>query len=274
GGPPAHTRGPGCRCGRVAGRVLVRARATACRTVAARRRRRTRAGGACAGAAFGQPHDRGRHRAGAGELRAVRAGHRRGRQRGGTAFRAPTLPGGPVFGRRADRRSADRRAAAACGGGIPATVFEVGCRAVDWPADDGGVIAGWSGSMVDARFRTRLQDLLAEADIRIDGPRPWDLQIHEPDLPARLLAGGSLALGESYMDAAWDAASLDGFLHRLLAAGIDRRVRGFADLRLAVLARLFNLQRGRRSYEVGERHYDLGNELYAAMLGSRLVYSC
>src|SRR5690606_15340431 len=47
-----------------------------------------------------------------------------------------------------------------------------------------------------------------------------------------------------------------------------------ADLRLAVLARLFNLQRGRRSYEVGERHYDLGNELYAAMLGSRLVYSC
>src|SRR5690606_32701739 len=140
--------------------------------------------------------------------------------------------------------------------------------------DDGGVIAGWSGSMADARFRTRLQDLLAEADIRIDGPRPWDLQIHEPDLPARLLAGGSLALGESYMDAAWDAASLDGFLHRLLAAGIDRRVRGFADLRLAVLARLFNLQRGRRSYEVGERHYDLGNELYAAMLGSRLVYSC
>ena len=128
--------------------------------------------------------------------------------------------------------------------------------------------------MADARFRTRLQDLLAEADIRIDGPRPWDLQIHEPDLPARLLAGGSLALGESYMDAAWDAASLDGFLHRLLAAGIDRRVRGFADLRLAVLARLFNLQRGRRSYEVGERHYDLGNELYAAMLGSRLVYSC
>ena len=128
--------------------------------------------------------------------------------------------------------------------------------------------------MVDARFRTRLQDLLADADIRIDGPHPWDLRIHDPDLPARLLAGGSLALGESYMDGAWDAASLDGFLHRLLAAGLDRRVRGIAELRLAVLARLINLQRGRRSYEVGERHYDLGNDLYAAMLGSRLVYSC
>jgi len=128
--------------------------------------------------------------------------------------------------------------------------------------------------MGDARFRTRLQDLLAEADVRIDGARPWDLQLHDPDLPARLLAGGSLALGESYMDGDWDAASLDGMLWRLLSAGIDQRVRGFADLRLAVLARLFNLQRGRRSYEVGERHYDLGNDLYRAMLGRRMVYSC
>ncbi|MGJ4804231.1 cyclopropane fatty acyl phospholipid synthase [Luteimonas sp. SDU82] len=128
--------------------------------------------------------------------------------------------------------------------------------------------------MGETPFRNRLQDLLAEADVRIDGPRPWDLRIHDPHLPARLLAGGSLALGESYMDGAWDADSLDGFLHRLLSAGIDRRVHGFADLRLAVLARLFNLQRGHRSYEVGERHYDLGNDLYRAMLGRRLVYSC
>src|SRR5690606_5961169 len=77
-----------------------------------------------------------------------------------------------------------------------------------------------SGSMGDARFRTRLQDLLAEADVRIDGARPWDLQLHDRDLPARLLAGGSLALGESYMDGDWDAASLDGMLWRLLSAGI------------------------------------------------------
>ena len=128
--------------------------------------------------------------------------------------------------------------------------------------------------MSEERFRSRLQDLLADADIRVDGARAWDLRIHDPGLPARLLSGGSLALGESYMDGAWDADSLDGFLHRLLLAGVDRKVHGFADLRLAVLARLFNLQRGQRSYDVGERHYDLGNDLYAAMLGKRLVYSC
>src|SRR5690606_16341806 len=35
-----------------------------------------------------------------------------------------------------------------------------------------------------------------------------------------------------------------------------------------------NLQHGRRAFAVGERHYDLGNDLFHAMLGSRLVYSC
>src|SRR5690606_27927852 len=103
---------------------------------------------------------------------------------------------------------------------------------------------------------------------------PWDLHLRDPAVPARLLAGGSLALGETYMDGGWEAQSLDGFLQRLLEAGLDRRVVRFADLRLAAMARLVNLQRGRRSRVVGERHYDLGNELYAAMLGRRLVYSC
>src|SRR5690606_19997397 len=31
---------------------------------------------------------------------------------------------------------------------------------------------------------------------------------------------------------------------------------------------------GRRALAVGEQHYDLGNDLFEAMLGKRLVYSC
>ena len=123
-------------------------------------------------------------------------------------------------------------------------------------------------------FRDRLQTLLADADIRIDGDRPWDMQVHDRHLPARLIAGGSLKLGESYMDGWWDAASLDGLLFHLLDARIDERAHGPADIRDALRARLFNLQSGQRAFEVGERHYDLGNDLYRAMLGKRLVYSC
>lgn len=122
--------------------------------------------------------------------------------------------------------------------------------------------------------RDRVHGLLASADVRVGGGRPWDIEIHDDRLPARLLAGGSLALGDSYMDGWWDAASLDGLLERLLGARVDQRARGLADLRDAAVARLLNMQVGRRAFAVGECHYDLGNDLYQAMLGRRLVYSC
>ena len=128
--------------------------------------------------------------------------------------------------------------------------------------------------MSQQRFQKRVGDLLAEADVRIGGERPWDLQVHDPHFYARVLAQGSLGLGESYMDEWWDAESLDGFLFHLLVARLDQRVHGAGEIWDALRARLLNLQSRDRSREVGERHYDLGNDLYAAMLGKRLVYSC
>jgi cyclopropane-fatty-acyl-phospholipid synthase len=41
----------------------------------------------------------------------------------------------------------------------------------------------------------------------------------------------------------------------------------------ALRARLFNLQVA-RPFEVGEKHYDIGNDLYEAMLDKRLIYTC
>lgn len=59
-----------------------------------------------------------------------------------------------------------------------------------------------------------------------------------------------------------------------MQAHLDQRVQGWRDLADAVRARVLNAQAGQGSYEVGRRHYDLGNDLYQAMLGRRLVYSC
>jgi len=42
--------------------------------------------------------------------------------------------------------------------------------------------------------------LLSIAGISVDGNAPWDIQVHNENFYKRLLAGGSLALGESYMD--------------------------------------------------------------------------
>src|SRR5688572_8636257 len=122
--------------------------------------------------------------------------------------------------------------------------------------------------------RHRIERLLAHADVRVDGDRPWDLQLRDERFFARALLQGSLGLGESYMDGWWQTGSLDGLVHRLLAAQLDERARGLGDLVDAIRAHLQNLQSERRSRIVGERHYDLGNDLYQAMLGKRMVYSC
>ncbi|MDR0181599.1 cyclopropane fatty acyl phospholipid synthase [Lysobacter arvi] len=123
-------------------------------------------------------------------------------------------------------------------------------------------------------LRSRVEQLLSLADVRLDGDRPWDLHVDDERFHARVLSQGSLGLGESYMDGWWRVPSLDGMLYRMLAADLDQRVRGIGVAIDALRARLTNLQSRRRSFQVGERHYDLGNDLYRAMLGKRLVYSC
>jgi cyclopropane-fatty-acyl-phospholipid synthase len=119
-----------------------------------------------------------------------------------------------------------------------------------------------------------MRELLALADVRAGGGRPWDLVVHDDALYRRVLSGGSLALGESYMDGWWDCPRLDEFFHRVLRAGLDRRVRTPGWLLAALRARLVNLQAPSRARIVGERHYDLGNGLYRAMLDARMIYSC
>ena len=39
-------------------------------------------------------------------------------------------------------------------------------------------------------------------------------------------------------------------------------------------AKVMNLQSRSRAFEVGERHYDIGNDLYVRMLDPRMMYSC
>jgi cyclopropane-fatty-acyl-phospholipid synthase len=37
---------------------------------------------------------------------------------------------------------------------------------------------------------------------------------------------------------------------------------------------VLNQQCPKKSYEVSEKHYDIGNDLYECMLDKRMIYSC
>jgi cyclopropane-fatty-acyl-phospholipid synthase len=123
--------------------------------------------------------------------------------------------------------------------------------------------------------RRQVEDLLALADIRVGGDRPGDIHVHDEAFFSRVLAEHSLGLGESYMDGWWDCDELDVFFFKLTRARLDEQVRiSRRILWNQVRASLINRQRRRKAFEVGRRHYDLGNDLFERMLDRRMQYSC
>ena len=118
------------------------------------------------------------------------------------------------------------------------------------------------------------KDLFSLAGITIDGSNPWDIKVHNPDFYSRVLSGGSLALGESYMDKWWDVEQLDEFICKLLKAKLDKKVITPGHVISIVQSRALNMQTLSRSKKVTEEHYDLGNDFYAKMLDKYMQYTC
>ena len=127
---------------------------------------------------------------------------------------------------------------------------------------------------INSRLHSVMRELLAKADVRVDGDRPWDMRIHESGVAERAFAYGNLGLGEAYMDGAWDAERLDEFFYRIIRARVHEQVQPLRLVFHALRARLLNLQSLRRSWQVGAAHYDLGNPFYEAMLDRRMTYTC
>ena len=117
------------------------------------------------------------------------------------------------------------------------------------------------------------QKILDLADVKINGDKPCDIQIHNDEFYRRIFSKGTLGLGESYMDGWWTCEKPDEFFYKVLKAKLDKRI--VSDFLFDVLkARLFNLQKRSKSHNIGEKHYDIGNDLYKAMLDERMVYTC
>lgn len=125
-----------------------------------------------------------------------------------------------------------------------------------------------------SRMRTHFERLVAPADIRIDGDRAWDVRVHDERLWQRVLTHGTLGLGEAYMDGWWDCDAIDEMVLRAHRADLAKRFVSPTTALRVIEAKLRNLQAGGRAFEVGRRHYDIGNDLYRAMLGPTMMYSC
>lgn len=128
-----------------------------------------------------------------------------------------------------------------------------------------------SGSTFAERYVKRA---LAATPVEMNGPNPWDPQISNPKFYQRVLSKGSLGLGESYLDGWWDCAQLDEMLNLLLRSPRIKNQKFITHIGAGMLSLFFNLQKKKRAFQVGKKHYDIGNELYRAMLNERMVYTC
>ncbi len=122
-----------------------------------------------------------------------------------------------------------------------------------------------------------LLELIESAGVALNGPSPWDIQVHDTGLYQRILTSGALGFGEAYMDGLWECEQLDELFNRLLSCNTDEKLPVRARLRLyssALRNSLLNLQSSKHAFQVGERHYDIGNDIFEAMLDPTMSYSC
>ena len=115
------------------------------------------------------------------------------------------------------------------------------------------------------------------AQIEIGSQRAWDPVVHDRRFYRRVALGGSLGLGESYMDGWWDCADIGDFFRRLIVwrngRADDWAVR-LPTLALDATFAVLNLQTRARARKVIDVHYDLPASLFECMLGPTMAYSC
>ncbi|MEE8495369.1 MAG: class I SAM-dependent methyltransferase, partial [Xanthomonadales bacterium] len=124
------------------------------------------------------------------------------------------------------------------------------------------------------KAESTVRDILAMAEVGVDGEHPWDLRVTHREFYRRLLGQGSIALGETYVDGLWECEQIDVFIYKVLRAGLEHRISVLSLLWPVLWSKLVNLQNRRRAFDIGKHHYDIGNELFKLMLDESMAYTC
>jgi cyclopropane-fatty-acyl-phospholipid synthase len=120
-----------------------------------------------------------------------------------------------------------------------------------------------------------LGNLLAKADIIINGNRAWDVQVRDPRACARVLRDGTIGFGEAFMAGWLDCERVDQMIDRAYRAELTKRIEVLRWAIVQAIKSTLNPFGSRsRSFEIGEWHYDTGNDLFEIMLDKYMIYSC
>jgi cyclopropane-fatty-acyl-phospholipid synthase len=110
-----------------------------------------------------------------------------------------------------------------------------------------------------------------------DHPLQARIDVHDRRFYSRLVHGGSVGLGESFVRAEWSSPDVAATIRLLIANRPTLRRISPAALGNVVLDRMAHLARGNRPGRARRNilaHYDLSNEMYATFLDGSMTYSC
>lgn len=130
--------------------------------------------------------------------------------------------------------------------------------------------------LVERLLERRAAKLLALAGIQINGPNPWDIQVHDPKVYELAFSEGTLGIGKAYMKGLWDVEDLLEFFFRVSSSPLRDELKRVGTLWYVLQARLMNMQSKRRARRVIEEHYQIDEDdaLYPPMLGPSMAYTC
>ncbi len=120
-----------------------------------------------------------------------------------------------------------------------------------------------------------IRNILEKAGIQLNGNRPFDPRIMNPLFyKQNFFVRPTLKLGESYVQGWWDCDQLDEFFLKLNLHYEEKGSSYLSNFFSFLNNKIFNLQSKSRSTKVAKAHYNLGNDLYRAMLGDSMAYTC
>lgn len=108
-----------------------------------------------------------------------------------------------------------------------------------------------------------LDGIFNKAGIVLNGTKKYDPQIaNKKDFYTRVVSNALLGLGEGYMERTWDVEDLEEFAYQGLIHDLAKEYLGPVNrMTNYLLLQAINLQTKQRAFEVGEKHYDLGEFL-------------
>lgn len=126
---------------------------------------------------------------------------------------------------------------------------------------------------MDSLFELPARKILQRSGIELNGKKPWDIQIKDPSIYMDTFLKGSLGFGDGYINGKWDVEKPDLFFEKIFLKHVSL-IPNLGDTLFNIRNFILNTQIGKRAFQVGEMHYDLGNEMFEYMLGESMGYSC